>query len=54
MTETNDLLYDKALATINRLYEDTSVPPSMCLDNLEGLIEEIHTLINNMVEEDYL
>ena len=51
MTETNDLLYDEALAAINKLYEDTSVPPSMCLDNLEGLIEEIHTLINNMVED---
>lgn len=41
----NELLYDKALAAIRELWEDTSVDLHQASDNLYALQDEIEDLI---------
>jgi len=55
MGQKHDALYKEAKAAIDRLFGDTSVPPSRTRESLEALREEISSLIENIpddVDED--
>jgi hypothetical protein len=41
----NDILYERALEVINKLYNDKSVTKEQAIENLENLKEEIDILI---------
>lgn len=42
----NELLYEKALAAIKALFEDTSVDAHQAIDNLNTLADEIEDLVS--------
>jgi hypothetical protein len=45
---TNEALYDRAMAAINRLFADMSVSKKMTVARLRDLIEEIESLIDTI------
>lgn len=46
----NEELYQAALETITELFRDKSVSVSDCRGNLEGLKDEINTLLESLPE----
>jgi len=52
MGKKHDSLYEDAKEAINRLFTDTSVPPSQTRESLEALREEISNLIDTLPNED--
>lgn len=44
----NDELYSKATEAIKNLYNDTSVSKEVCRTNLQLLIDEIQTMIDEL------
>jgi len=51
MGRKHDGLYADAKAAIDRLFGDTSVPPSQTRESLEALKEEISSLIENVPDD---
>jgi len=49
---TNQELYNKALKTIEDLFNDKSVSKEEAKDNLNGLIEEIQIMIQSLEDEE--
>lgn len=48
----NDELYEAAKEAITNLFSDSSVSQAEARRNLEGLIEEIRTMIDTLPEEE--
>lgn len=47
----NENLYNKALQAIRDLFNDTSVSPDKCRENLKSLIEEMEIMIESLPED---
>jgi len=48
----NQELYDEALEAVNKLFSDLSVSKEKALDNLENLIVEIESMIDESLEKE--
>lgn len=48
----NDLLYERALEAVKRLYHDDTVSPSDTRANLELLLDELEIMIESLPDDD--
>lgn len=48
----HDELYDQALDSINDLFNDQSIPKQDVIDSLNGLVDEIMTMIESLATND--
>ena len=47
----NEQLYEQAKTAIDELFSDTSVSQEKAMENLQGLISEIHILMDALTED---